>query len=390
MNTSVQRDIQGEDYSAQGIGFAIKFDVLNSRLTAMKSGQSSHPTPVTTPRVVVTQTPGYVFGPESGSIDHDPDDGFIDDYDTDVRVADGIIEATFFNPYSTQVGDWSSGFLFRSGRSNTFHVIVVSSNGAWYHYLRTGDVDAEQDLAAEFSNHIDTTRYGNNHIRIIANSSEGWLFINGELAGELDLSGLTDLGGVSAVGSYFRGHGVSGESTRFEDFTIRSLLKVYGSRSGSIEHDREGDFINQHRTLTSIKDGIIEAEFSNPYASSQGDWSNGFLFRNSGNGEFHAIVIQEDQRWHHDLRLGDTDTTQDLAEEYSFQISTTSSRNNHIRIIILGDEGWLFINNTFIDSLDLGGLTTRGRVSAITNYFTDDGIAGYSTRFEDFTIWSAD
>ena len=63
MNTSVQRDIQGEDYFAQGIGFAIKFDVLNSRLTAMKSGQSSHPTPIPTPRVIATQTPGYVFGP---------------------------------------------------------------------------------------------------------------------------------------------------------------------------------------------------------------------------------------------------------------------------------------------------------------------------------------
>ena len=30
------------------------------------------------------------------------------------------------------------------------------------------------------------------------------------------------------------------------------------------------------------------------------------------------------------------------------------------------------------------------QVSTITNYFTDDGIAGYSIRFEDFTIWSAD
>ncbi|MCY4475510.1 MAG: hypothetical protein OXC83_08770 [Chloroflexi bacterium] len=34
--------------------------------------------------------------------------------------------------------------------------------------------------------------------------------------------------------------------------------------------------------------------------------------------------------------------------------------------------------------------TTPGQVSAITNYYTVDGIAGYSTRFEGFTIWSAD
>ena len=116
MNTSVQRDIQGEDYFAQGIGFAIKFDVLNSRLTAMKSGQSSHPTPVPTPGAIATQTPGYVFGPESGSIEHNPYSGFIDVYKTSTSVNDAVIEARYFNPYSSYDGSWSSGFIFRRTR----------------------------------------------------------------------------------------------------------------------------------------------------------------------------------------------------------------------------------------------------------------------------------
>ncbi len=389
MNTSVQREIQGEDYSAQGIGFAIKFDVLVSRLFVMKYGQSSPPTPVPTPAVVATQAPGYVFGLVNGSIDHNPEDGFIDVYRAEVSVSDAIIEATFFNPYSTQVGEWSSGFLFRSGRSNTFHVVVVSSNGAWYHYLRTGDVDTEQDLAAEFSDHIDTTRYGSNHIRIIANGSEGWLFINGELAGELDLNGLTGLGGVSTIGSYFRGHGISGESTRFEDFTIRRLTKAYGPRDGSIELDPDDGFIDEEEAGVWVKDGIIEAVFSNPYSPTQGDWSSGFLFR-SGENTFHAAVIQEDGRWHHDLRLGETDDTHDLAEQYSPHIRTATSNRNHLRVITIGAEGWFFINDQFVAKLDLSGLQATGEVSAIASYFTGDGIDGYSTRFENFTIWSAD
>ena len=391
MNTSVRREIRGTDFSAQGIGFAIKFDVLSSRLTAMKSGQSLPLTPMPAPGVVSTQTPGNVFGPVSGSIDHDPNDGFIDDYDTDVRMTDGIIEATFFNPYSTQVGDWSSGFLFRSGRSNTFHVVVVSSNGAWYHYLRTGDVNTEQDLAAEFSNQIDTTRYGNNHIRIIANGSEGWLFINGELAGELDLSGLTGLGGVSAIGSYFRGHGISGESTRFEDFTIRRLSIAFGPRDGNIEHKiHNTGFIDTFDSRVSLSDGVVEATFINPYASSQGDWSNGFIIRDSGDGEFHAIVVEEGGYWNHRLRSGGANASQELALAYSDLISIISNGSNHIRIIALGNEGWLFINGVYIDKLDLSRWTESGQFSAVTNYFSGDGIAGYSTRFENFTIWSAD
>ena len=216
------------------------------------------------------------------------------------------------------------------------------------------------------------------------------MFINGEFVGKLDLSGLTSAGSVSAIGAYFQNHGIDGKSTRFEDFTIRDLRSVYGPRDGNIEHDPDGGFIKEHETYTSLTYGIIETLFSNPYSSSQGDWSNGFLFRDTFSGKFHAIVIQEDLRWHHVLRIGDSDTTLDLAEQYSDKISTAVSDSNHIRIIVLGDEGWLFINDTYIEKLDLSGLTTPSQVSAITNYFTGDGIAGYSTSFEDFTIWSAD
>ena len=37
MNTSVQREIQGSEFSAQGIGFAITYDVLSEQLRIMKA-----------------------------------------------------------------------------------------------------------------------------------------------------------------------------------------------------------------------------------------------------------------------------------------------------------------------------------------------------------------
>ena len=189
MNTSVQRDIQGEDYFAQGIGFAIKFDLLSSRLTAMISGGSSPPTVVPPSRAVSTPAAGYVFGPESGSIAHDRDDGFINVHEVPVSLKDGIIEAEFFNPYSTRVGKWSVGFLFRVNGSNAYHVVFIHSSGAWLHILETGG-GTGQRLAGELSNYIDTTDRGSNHIRIIALGDEGWLFINGAFVSDLDLSGV--------------------------------------------------------------------------------------------------------------------------------------------------------------------------------------------------------
>ena len=146
-------------------------------------------------------------GPVSGSIKHDPDDGLIDTYRTFTSMADGIIEARFSNPYSAQVGDWSSGFLFRQGASNEFHAILVNESGRWYHHLRTGDVDSTQRLADRTSRYISTSPYSNNHIRIITLGAEGWLFINGTYVDKLDLSGRLEAGSVSAIGSYFAGDG---------------------------------------------------------------------------------------------------------------------------------------------------------------------------------------
>ena len=371
---------------AQGIGFAIKFDVLSSRITAMKAGQSSPPTP----GVVTTQTPNYVFGPENGSIEHNTRDGLIDTYRANISVSDAVIEARFFNPYSTQVGSWSSGFIFRNRDANVVHIVIVNSNGAWYHYLRTGDVVTEQDLSAEYSNHIATASNRSNHVRVIARGPEGLLFINGAFIARLDLSGLTDSGSVSAVGSYFQSDGIDGRSTRLEGFAVRSLRRVYGPRDGTIKHDPTDGFIDVHDSSVTLSDGIIEARFFNPYVSTEGDWSSGFLMRKGGEGEFHSLLIEELGTWLHDLRLGDADTTQSLARENSVLISDARGGSNRIRVVALGNEGWLFINGTYIDKLDLSGWTESGQVSAVTNYFTGDGITGYSTRFEDFTIWSAD
>ena len=376
---------------AQGFGFAIKFDVLSSRLTALKAGQSSLPTPVSTPAVVTTQTPGFVFGPESGSIDHDPNDGFIDVHRADVSVSDALIEARFFNPYAASVATWSYGFIFRSGIANQFHFVGIRSTGHWFHTLRASSEKSEYIAEDTYSPHINSGGQRSNFLRIITRGSEGWLFINERFVAELELDGLTSSGTVSLVGAYWRDDAVAGRSTRFDKFTIRGLNKTFGPRDGNIEHKiHDTGSIDVYHSRASLADGIIEANFINPYASGQGDWSNGFLFRHTGRDVFHIVGSHSTNYWLHYLRTGDVDTQQDLALEYSNVIRISAGANNHILIIALGEEGWFFINGVFVSELDLSGKLDVGDVSAVGTYFTDDGIAGYSTRFEDFTIWSAD
>ena len=365
---------------AQGIGFAIKFDVLVRRLPIMKGGQS-----ITPP---TGQLLDCAFGSVGGTINHTPNDGLIDGCLTDVDVADVVIEATFFNPYSPNEGFWSQGFVFRSLDIHTRHAVIATNSGYWAHYLKRS---AEQDWELQESRDTDLVRLAkgaSNHIRVFALGGFGMLFINDAFASLLDLNGLVEPGYVVGVSAFYSDDGLPGKSTRYKDFSIRPIHFIYGEETAIIRHS-EGQ-IDAHRTNTTLKDGVIGAIFFNPFGQQLGDWSYGFILRDNDAGTFHVIGVRNDRVWFHHLRKGDVDNEQILADGSSDLINTSSSGANAMLLVVVDDDGWLLLNGEFVSHLDLSGLKTAGWISAITNYFTGDGRSGYSTRFEDFTIWSAD
>ena len=374
---------------AEGINFAIHYSVLSQRLAIMITEATAPPTPTPTrtPTPTPRPTPEGSFGPVDGSIEHNPDDGKIDTFKANVSLADGIIEARFFNPYSSQTGSWGSGFIFRLG-TDRFHTVFVTQNGRWYHYLRMGDASNDQQVGNGFSTFINTGTYGSNFIRVIVLGEDGTLFVNGEFVATLDLSGLMDAGHVYAIAGYFAGDGVAGESTQFEDFKITPIQSTpsFGPVDGSIEH-KDDSLIDGYVANVSLADGIVEARLFNPYSSQTGKWSNGLLFRLSASNSFHTVVVTQAGRWFHYLRTGDASNTQQVGNGASTAIATGESDSNHIRVVAIGGDGALFVNGKFIATLDLSGLTDAGRVYAITGYFNDSVVAGESTQFEDFQIW---
>ena len=182
MNTRVVGMTTWHYGDSEGINFAIHYTVLSQRLEVMIAEATAPPTPTPTrtPTPTPQPTPVGSFGPADGSIDHEPDNSKIDTYKANVSQADGIIEARFFNPYSSQTGSWGSGFLFRLG-INQFHAVFVTQSERWYHYLRTGDASSDQQVGSGFSTFINTDAYGSNFIRIIAIGGEGTLFVNGRV-----------------------------------------------------------------------------------------------------------------------------------------------------------------------------------------------------------------
>ena len=348
------------------------------------------PVPTSTLAPTVTPTPAPLptgFGPTSGVLNHNLLDELIPIFDSGTNVADFVAEATFTTPHSISRRGWSSGFILRTGK-NRSHVVVIHRSGNWHHYLRRGPPEDDVTLQTGASPNIRSGKDVDNHVRVIASGETGWLFINGIYESVLDLSRQEEAGSVGLLGAWFEGDEVVGRSTPFSDFTVRPLLKAYGPQRGVIEHNPDDDLIDIRRTRVSLADGIIQARFFNPYSAQEGSWSSGFLMRNSGANEFHALVVKESGRWLHRVRMGDIQSTQRLANQASEHISTRPSGSNHIRVIVLGGEGWLFIDGAHVGELDLSGLLMGGGVSAVAGYFTGDGIAGKSTRFEGFTIYS--
>ena len=175
------------------------------------------PTPTLIPRPTPTPDPSApIYGPIAGVLIEDQE--LIETFGGFRPPDDVMVEATFINPYSPSKGRWSYGFMLRWTQVNTFHAIVLESSGLWGHDLRLGD-DSTLDIRSELSASIDTTAGGKNRLRVVMIGNEGWLFINEAFVGKLDLSGLTETGSVAVLAGYY-GSGITGESTRFEDFII--------------------------------------------------------------------------------------------------------------------------------------------------------------------------
>lgn len=206
----------------EGTGFAIAAETVRAALPSLRAGSTTFtPSPTATPpyRVPDFNDSGD-FGPRDGSIRH-LEDGFVDDFPANVWVSDFTAWATFTNPYAQSVANWDYGFFFRMSGPNTFHAVVVTSDGAWYHLLREGSPDDTRTVDSGWLSELQTGAGGSNKVLILTAGSQGSLYVNDYLVEALDLSGGPAEGDIAVFTGYFQGHARDGYSTRFSDFTVR-------------------------------------------------------------------------------------------------------------------------------------------------------------------------
>ena len=105
------------------------------------------PTPGPTPDPSVP-----IYGPVSGAIAHDSDDGGSETYQGPTVTGDVMLEVTFENPFAPNESHWNYGILFDdTSRPETYHWIEIGSKwgGYWFHRRRAGPDEESRGGRAE-------------------------------------------------------------------------------------------------------------------------------------------------------------------------------------------------------------------------------------------------
>ena len=153
----------------------------------------------------------------------------------------------------------------------------------------------------------------------------------------------------------------------------------FGPTSGELRHDPTDDFIKTEYADISLGDMMVEATFVNPYSASSHSWDYGFFIRSNRNASFLQIIVSSGSRW--EVKSGAAPPYQQIAAGTLRDLDLSAGGRNHLRVVAIGDRGWLFVNGDFVSSFDLGNVTGPGLVAVITGAYTGDEVAGAVTRF---------
>lgn len=361
---------------AQGIGFAIRHDELTDRLPELRSGDLA-PTAPATPPAETMPAGATEFGPASGTLAHDPDDGFIETGTPSFNAADFVIEATFFNPFSAAAAGFDYGFRFRDVEDSAYF-LAIASDASWR--LFHGDAPPRRIVG---DGRLPRFRDGvgeSNHLSVIAVGGRGWLFGNGELVTELELDTLTAAGEVAVMTGYYSGHETAGASTRFESFAGRALQPRFESDGGQLE-PVDADQVAVLQSGAFARDLVAEASVALP---ADPDWDAGFIFRNSRSDRFEMVGLAGEGEVFHYTRSSGEERFERLGTGQAPGPSE-GQVSRELVLIATGSSGWFFVDGEPVLELDLSHNLDRGFIALAGGFI---GANRNLDEFESFQVFT--
>jgi len=158
--------------------------------------------------------------PLSGSLVHDSDE-YIEEFGTEDYIKDFIMVADFTNPYSTSVGNFDCGFMFRNLGGNEQFRLVISQSQNWE--LTNNMADSTSVIASSTLTNMNTTDGGTNEFSVVALGEKGWFYSNQYLVSSLDLSSRMEAGTDRIATGLYINDEIPGYSTGYSNFIVIPL-----------------------------------------------------------------------------------------------------------------------------------------------------------------------
>lgn len=160
---------------------------------------------------------------------------------------------------------------------------------------------------------------------------------------------------------------------------------VYGpSGYNCLPHDADDGYIETNDSYVDVRDFTVEATFYNPYSSSYNDFDIGFLVRYASSDNL-RMALRSNGEWqltHYHDGLFDT-----ADSGYLYNMNTYSGGSNEVYLYVDGSWGDLYLNGSYVTSVDFSSHMTSGTIQIATGMFAGAEVTGYETCYDNFTVW---
>ena len=157
---------------------------------------------------------------------------------------------------------------------------------------------------------------------------------------------------------------------------------VFGPEDGTLPLDEKS--VAFQPADVEVEDFLAHAEFTNPYASADGQWDYGFQFRSQNRDDFMRLILISDGSWGITAGL-ETIVDSDAVDD----INDGEGDTNVIDLYVEGDIGHFGINGDYVKSFDLP-VSGPGDISVGTGYLADSFQDRSETGYAEFIVWSLD
>ena len=362
----------------EGIGLAVSVNELKERLDSLKNQKQFripvYPTATPTP----APSPTSLYYRDSAELQHQ-DDGFIETLPVFQDLGNFLIRADFSVPYTSDVGTWDVGFVFRNSGDGNLSYVAVTHDGKYSHTMRIEGEDTR--LTSGYVHHWNGDTGSENRILLVVIESRGWLFVNSEYVTDIDVSGTTQRGKLEVATGLFTGNEVPGYSTVASEIHSVKMGLVYGPEAGSLT-----------KRATQISTWSAGVELSFGYATAElriADrveiWSAGLMFRKRGEEDYLVFGVASSGYWtvNHATYSGE-DWVQ-LQSGNSHEIDVKDPVLNRLEVFFISEVAMVYVNGLLLGTADIGSVMTTADVRVAYGIYRNDDHS--TARFEEFTVW---